>query len=134
MHRCGGGRGNGIILQWDKGFIFYILKRGIAINRNEKVWQETPAKDRYIDFTDCETWHDMHSQIKTVLELPDFYGKNLDALWDSLTGLMYVPANITIKKGGAKELEAEINKIIEIFEEAKEEYGLLTLTVVEAEQ
>ena len=104
------------------------------MNRNEKVWQEIPAKDRYIDFTDCETWGDMHSRIKDVLELPDFYGRNLDALWDSLTGLMYVPANIIIKKGGAKALEAEINKVIEVFEEAKEEYGLLTLTVVEADQ
>ncbi|MDE1547670.1 barstar family protein [Jeotgalibaca caeni] len=34
------------------------------------------------DFTDKQT---AHAILKEVLELPDHYGNNLDALWDCLT-------------------------------------------------
>lgn len=99
----------------------------------ERIWREDPSKDRFIDFTSCKTLGEVHLVIKEELEFPDFYGENLDALWDSLTGLMYVPANVTIKKGGSRELTKEIDKIIQVFEEAKEEYGLITLVVMEAD-
>ena len=104
------------------------------MNYKERIWKEKPAKDRYIDFTGCKTLGEIHLVIKEILELPDFYGENLDALWDSVTGLMYWPANIKIKKGGASELSQEIEKIIEVFKEAKEEYGDITVTVLEADK
>ena len=67
------------------------------------------------------------------MELPDFYGCNLDALWDAVTGIMYVPANIKIiykpKSSVSKELENEIEKIVEIFKEAQEEYHQINLTI-----
>lgn len=56
-----------------------------------------------------------------------WYGGNLDALWDSLTGIMYVPANIKIiykpENEKSKELSKEVYKIIEVFEEASQEYN-----------
>ena len=54
------------------------------------------SKDRVLDFSSCKYLGEVHEIIKTELELPDCYGANLDALWDAVTGLMYVPANIKI--------------------------------------
>ncbi len=38
---------------------------------------------------------DFHKIIKEELKLPDYYGNNLDALWDSLTGDIKLPLSIT---------------------------------------
>ena len=54
------------------------------------------SKDRVLDFSNCKYLGEVHELIKKELELPEFYGCNLDALWDAITGLMYVPANIKI--------------------------------------
>ena len=37
---------------------------------------------------------DFHQQIKAELALPDYYGNNLDALWDCVTAWVEVPATI----------------------------------------
>ena len=62
------------------------------------------------------------------LELPDWCGENLDALWDAVTGMMYTPAQITVSayvKNSA--LLPEIKKIISLLYEAAEEYGQITV-------
>lgn len=38
-----------------------------------------------IDGTRMHTREAAHEEIAAVMEFPDFYGKNLDALWDMLT-------------------------------------------------
>ena len=59
---------------------------------------------------------EIHRIIQEKLELPQWYGNNLYALWDALTGIMYVPANIKIiykpKKETSTELSDEVYKII----------------------
>lgn len=91
------------------------------------------SKDRVLDFSKCKYLGEVHELIKKELELPEFYGCNLDALWDSITGLMYVPANIKIifkpKTVVAQKLSDEIEKIIEVFKEAEEEYSQIKLTI-----
>lgn len=39
-----------------------------------------------LDFYDIKTMYDLHQYLKDVLELPDYYGRNFDALWDILHG------------------------------------------------
>ncbi|MBE6767235.1 MAG: barnase inhibitor [Ruminococcaceae bacterium] len=91
------------------------------------------SKNRVLDFSGCKYLGEVHELIKKELELPEFYGCNLDALWDAITGLMYVPANIKIifkpETVAAQKLADEIEKIIEVFKEAKEEYGQIKLTI-----
>lgn len=45
--------------------------------------------DEYItvtlDLTECDSLQDLHQRIKTALQLPDYYGCNWDAFWDSLS-------------------------------------------------
>jgi ribonuclease inhibitor len=37
---------------------------------------------------------DFHQQLKVILELPDYYGGNLDALWDCLTAWVNMPMTL----------------------------------------
>ncbi|WP_458126459.1 barstar family protein [Paenibacillus sp. Z3-2] len=37
---------------------------------------------------------ELHQQLKDKLHLPDFYGGNLDALWDCLTGTIELPLEL----------------------------------------
>ncbi|MBE6799160.1 MAG: barnase inhibitor [Ruminococcaceae bacterium] len=91
------------------------------------------SKDRVLDFSDCKYLGEIHELIKKELELPQFYGCNLDALWDAVTGIMYVPANIKIifkpKTAASMKLTEEVEKIILVFQEAEEEYKQIKLTV-----
>lgn len=90
-------------------------------------------KDRILDFSECKYLGEVHEIIRTELELPEWYGANLDALWDAVTGLMYVPANIKIifkpETKASQRLGEEVEKIISLFIEAKEEYGEITVSI-----
>ena len=91
--------------------------------------------ERVIDFSNCT--NDLHGIIKKELEFPDWYGRNLDALWDLLTGYMYVPAYITIiykpknpESKRSQELGEYIDRIIKIFERADKEYNVIRVKVI----
>jgi len=36
----------------------------------------------------------LHARLKTALGFPDWYGANWDALWDAITGLVELPAEV----------------------------------------
>lgn len=86
-----------------------------------------------LNFSHCDYLGEMHNIIKEQLNLPEWYGCNLDALWDCLTGVMQTPANIKIvfkpEKKSSLELSDEIQRIIEVFKEAADEYGEIQLVV-----
>jgi len=81
-----------------------------------------------LDFSACTTWGEVYREITTKLELPDWCGENLDALWDAVTGIMYTPAQIivctTVRNSN---LLPEIRKIISLLYEAEYEYGHITV-------
>lgn len=58
-----------------------------------------------IDITGLITAEAIHDEVARALHLPDYYGKNLDALWDCL-GDLDMPLTITWKDGGAATEEA----------------------------
>lgn len=88
-------------------------------------------KERLLDFSKCQYLGEIHEVIQKELELPEWYGQNLSALWDSITGIMYVPADIKIifkpETKKAEALAPEIREIISIFERAVSEYNEITL-------
>ncbi len=79
-------------------------------------------KQVIIDFSNCRYPMDLHNEIRKKLELPDWYGNNLDALWDALMGIIETPIDITVifkpETNGAEELKESVLKIIEVFKEA----------------
>ncbi|MBE6825195.1 MAG: barnase inhibitor [Ruminococcaceae bacterium] len=92
------------------------------------------SKSFILDFSKCEYLGEIHKEIKDNLQLPDWYGENLDALWDAITGIMHTPANITIiykpVKESAQVLSQEVDNIIDVFLEAEQEYGDITLNII----
>ena len=88
---------------------------------------------RDIDFSKCRRIYDVHEVLKQELELPEWYGRNLDALWDSITGIMAVPAHVTIRGIGTlpKELQPIAEKMVVIFRRAETMYGNVKIVVKE---
>ena len=68
---------------------------------------------------------DLHIELSKKLELPEWYGNNLDALWDMLTGFIETPVTITVifkpETKSTENLKENVLKIIETFKEAAEE-------------
>ena len=82
-------------------------------------------KSVVIDFSLCKYQMDLHNEIREKLELPEWYGNNLDALWDMLTGFIETPIEINVifkpENKTAENLKESVLKIIETFKEASEE-------------
>lgn len=78
-----------------------------------------------IDFSKCKYPMDLHNEIRKKLELPEWYGNNLDALWDMLTGFIETPIEITViykpENKAAENLKKNVLKVIETFKEAAQE-------------
>lgn len=66
---------------------------------------------------------DFHKQIKEVLDLPDYYGENLDALWDCLTGWIDIPTTFIWEdfEYSKDKLGAFADKVIGLFKDAEKE-------------
>jgi RNAse (barnase) inhibitor barstar len=47
-----------------------------------------------IDISDVSTSNELHTLLKKQLQLPDFYGMNWNAFWDSITGLVEMPNHL----------------------------------------
>ena len=80
-----------------------------TFNRNEFKWAE--------EFYDI---------IQKRMDLPDWFGKNADALWDMLTGYIELPCEITLI-GFNEKPENEYNtvfisRILRVFDNAQKEY------------
>lgn len=50
-----------------------------------------------IDGTTIKSEEDLHDFFAKSFSLPDWYGRNLDALWDVLTGMVDMPLTIIWK-------------------------------------
>lgn len=66
---------------------------------------------------------ELHELLKQKLELPDFYGANLDALWDCLTGQIELPLELTWTNYQISKVRLgnEAEKVYQLMFEAEEE-------------
>ena len=72
-----------------------------------------------VDFSKCENSEQMHEQLRRALNLPEYYGGNLDALWDVLTGLPYKGKHFIITLPDAEsDIASYADSICDIFREA----------------
>ena len=49
-----------------------------------------------LDVSNVESVRGLHERLAEALEFPDFYGKNWNAFWDSITGLVQMPRRLVI--------------------------------------
>lgn len=82
--------------------------------------QHQNMKTVYIDFTDLGDYEDFYAQLKEKLKLPETFGDNLDALYDSLTGFVEMPLHIEFVNMNVEQLET-FEDLLVTLEEAEEE-------------
>jgi ribonuclease inhibitor len=86
-----------------------------------------------INISKLKSIEQFHELLKIKLGFPDYYGKNLDALWDCLTSDLETP--ILIQWIGYAEcknyLGNEVIKIKEVFESAQEELSDFIFEVID---
>ena len=87
-------------------------------------------KRRVLDFSDCSYVGEVYKILKKELELPQWCGENLDALWDAVTGMMYTPAEVIIcKTAGSKDAQELVDAVISLLQEAQNEYNEISVVV-----
>ena len=77
-----------------------------------------------IDFTGVKRIQDIHELIRVKLDFPDWYGRNLPALNDLLTG--YIPCSeIHLRgvKGDDGQIYQDLQQIVEIFQKSETGYN-----------
>ena len=71
-----------------------------------------------IDGLKIKSEDDFHYIIAKELDIPDWYGKNLDALWDVLTGMAIRPLKITwINSKQSEKILGRYKEIINLLKE-----------------
>ena len=85
-----------------------------------------------LDFTNCSHWMTFWQIIKEAYDFPEYFGNNLDALWDchrdffiedmhtKIVGLNTLP----------KDLREYMNRILEVFDDVHKENPNMTFEVI----
>ena len=76
---------------------------------------------RILDGADVTDIPSLHRQLKEKLSLPDYYGGNLDALYDCLTE-MSGTIRIYHLSGLRRSLGAYADKLLRVFRDSESEY------------
>lgn len=85
-----------------------------------------------LDFTGCKYVGELHKVLKETFDFPDYYGENLDALWDCLD--YYCDFDLHVHVKGLSEISHELDgymaKILEIFERVHDDTPNIIFTVI----
>lgn len=74
-------------------------------------------KQVIFDFDAILTFDDFYEAAKIQLQLPEYFGNNLDALWDCLTGETELPVEVLFMNITTLQLEI-FEGVISVFEDA----------------
>lgn len=77
-------------------------------------------KTIYIDFTDIGDYEDFYTQLKEKVQLPEYFGDNLDALFDTITGDLEMPLHLEFVNMTVDQLEI-FEDLLTTLEDAEEE-------------
>jgi len=79
--------------------------------------------DIIIEGEKIETLEELHLFLKESLAFPEYYGMNLDALWDMLTCWVELPLTISWKNYQLSEkiLGESASRLMDLFEDAEKE-------------
>ncbi|ASW76251.1 barnase inhibitor [Chryseobacterium piperi] len=77
-------------------------------------------KTIYIDFTNIGDYEDFYAQLKEKITLPEYFGDNLDALYDVITGDLEMPLHLEFVNMTVDQLET-FEDLLTTLEDADEE-------------
>ncbi|AZA48947.1 barnase inhibitor [Chryseobacterium carnipullorum] len=77
-------------------------------------------KTIYIDFTDIGDYDDFYAQLKEKVSLPEYFGDNLDALSDVITGELEMPLHLEFVNMTVDQLEI-FEDLLTTLEDAEDE-------------
>lgn len=77
-------------------------------------------KTVYIDFTDIGDYEDFYTQLKEKIQLPEHFGDNLDAFFDTITGDLEMPLHLEFVNMTVDQLEI-FEDLLTTLEDAEEE-------------
>jgi ribonuclease inhibitor len=84
-----------------------------------------------LDFSTVKHFMDIHKVLKETFDFPDFYGENLDALWDCMRD--YCEYNLHIVVVGFEHFPDEwkeyMSKIFEVFNDVHDECSDFTYEI-----
>ena len=80
-----------------------------------------------IDLTTVHSYYGLHEHLKEVFSLPDWYGRNMDALWDLLHCSFDEPTTIEVKgiDGVRKDLKDVVGRLQLVLEDLNKEDGVM---------
>lgn len=73
-----------------------------------------------IDFTDIGDAEEFYAELKTKIELPEFFGDNLDALSDVISGHLEMPMELEFVNMSVDQLET-FEDLLETLEDLEDE-------------
>ena len=77
-----------------------------------------------VDFSSVEDYWDIHGILKESLNFPDYYGGNLDALFDCLTDMLcYVSIIEIYGLEKLKKYDKYDQRLIKVFSDAQHDWG-----------
>lgn len=77
-------------------------------------------KTIYIDFSEIGDEEDFFAQLREKLSLPEHFGNNLDALYDTITGDLEMPLRIEFVNINVEQLE-HFEDLLTTLEDAEDE-------------
>ena len=85
-----------------------------------------------VDFTNCKSYLQIHLYLKENFGFPDYYRKNLDALWDCMRDFCYSPARILVKgiETLPEDLKGYAKEVLKVFDDLQEENEEIIIEVM----
>ena len=88
-----------------------------------------------LDFSEIKTVLGLHQYLKKAFDLPDYYGNNMDALWDCLSCCYNESTTIELRNLDVlrKRLEQTTQIMLEVFQDLHDEDGVIIKIIEESE-
>lgn len=84
-----------------------------------------------LDFTGIKSLWTLHEYFKKIFKLPDYYGYNMDALWDCLLYSFELPTTIVLKNINSipVEMAGAVAAMLKLFEDLQREDKKVTVQI-----
>lgn len=84
-------------------------------------------KEVYIDFINIGDYEDFYTELKSKIKLPEYFGDNLDALSDVISGGLEMPVHIEFVNMSVDQLEL-FEDLLTTLEDLEDEVEGFTFT------